>query len=340
MNVELYCCTVSQLTTKQTVVDMNYHSLILFGISLALSLSLAFGQLEHSLMSFVHQPPPPPPPSQSPPPTAPPTIMRAWHCHGRNQRELVDRLAQAKIVQSPMVRNVLNAVDRQYYIPQNPYQDAPQTIGYGQTISAPHMHAHVLEEMMPTLIRSSTASDSSELRILDVGCGSGYLTACLGRLFQAPPACPEADTVTEPPSVSSNNPLCKHGHVVGVDIVPRLVELARTNIAQQDHDLLDSGVVSLHVTNGWHGWPALAPYDVIHVGAAAASFPRQLAQQLKVGGLLLVPLGPNGGVQHLYKVERVQAKGHDDAAFHAEDYHITPLLGVRYVPLVEEPEVN
>ena len=42
--------------------------------------------------------------------------MRAWHCHGRNQRELVDRLNQAGIVRSPKVKEVMQQVDRQYYV--------------------------------------------------------------------------------------------------------------------------------------------------------------------------------------------------------------------------------
>jgi hypothetical protein len=86
-------------------------------------------------------------------------IMRAWNCHGRNQRDMVDRLRQANIVRSEAVQRVMNEVDRQYYCPIGTpssmfYQDSPLSIGLGQTISAPHMHAHVLEEMVPYLVRN------------------------------------------------------------------------------------------------------------------------------------------------------------------------------------------
>ena len=81
--------------------------------------------------------------------------MKAWNCHGRNQRDLVDRLIQANIVKADSVRDVLYKVDRQNYAPPSdnasPYLDTPQPIGLGQTISAPHMHAHVLEEIYPYL---------------------------------------------------------------------------------------------------------------------------------------------------------------------------------------------
>lgn len=61
--------------------------------------------------------------------------MRAWHCHGRNQRDLVDRLKQANIVKTSIVEQVLQQVDRRNYVDTNSipasYMDAPQGIGLG-----------------------------------------------------------------------------------------------------------------------------------------------------------------------------------------------------------------
>lgn len=176
------------------------------------------------------------------------------------------------------------------------------------------MHAHVLEEILPTLQRQP-----EPLKILDVGCGSGYLTACFGRLFH-------------PVSL-----LNKTGKVWGMDIYPNLVELSKHNVQQHDSDLFVSGTVQLAVGNGWMGLPDQAPFDAIHVGAAADAFPRVLAQQLKVGGVLIVPIGPQGGVQHLIKVDRVACS---DTNFQESDYQITELLGVRYVPLIRSFTTN
>jgi hypothetical protein len=68
-----------------------------------------------------------------------PIMRTAWHCHGRNQRELVEHLRQANIIRHPQVAQVMQQVDRKYYLPkgsnQDPYADAPQVIGHGQTIS-------------------------------------------------------------------------------------------------------------------------------------------------------------------------------------------------------------
>lgn len=281
----------------------------------------------------------------------PQNIMRAWHCHGRNQRELVDRLNQAGIVRSPQVKEVMQQVDRQYYVslieendprhrPANtgsaapsPYLDAPQAIGLGQTISAPHMHAHVLEEMLPYLLRSN----SQPLRILDVGCGSGYLTACLGRWFQAPRGAAANTNNSNPASSILGRP----GRVFGIDIYPHLVNLTKENIMKKDGDLIQNGIVQVKVANGWNGWPEEAPFDAIHVGAAAADFPHELALQLKLGGVLIVPVGPVGGVQNLYKVERVGETSTNEAGgFVQSDFNVHELLGVRYVPLVQQPGVQ
>lgn len=99
--------------------------------------------------------------------------MRAWHCHGRTQKELVDRLRQAKIITSIPTQQVMEIVDRQYYISSSsstllPYQDSPQPIAQSQTISAPHMHAHVLEEILPVLLQQQALHPDQAVKILDV----------------------------------------------------------------------------------------------------------------------------------------------------------------------------
>jgi protein-L-isoaspartate(D-aspartate) O-methyltransferase len=62
-------------------------------------------------------------------------------------------------------------VDRGFFTRHNAYDDSPQGIGYGVTISAPHMHAYALEVLHDHL--------KEGCRALDIGSGSGYLTACM-----------------------------------------------------------------------------------------------------------------------------------------------------------------
>jgi protein-L-isoaspartate(D-aspartate) O-methyltransferase len=259
--------------------------------------------------------------------------MRAWTCHGRSQREMVDRLCQANIIQSEAVRQVMLQVDRGNYFPHEAaYQDTPQGIGAGQTISAPHMHGHALQEMYPVLAKQVELHPQEPLKILDVGSGSGYLTACLGRWVKS------KDDDSE--NILGAAPGSK---VFGIDVHASLIEQSITNMKRQDSDLLDddsSNTVTIQLGDGWKGLPDQAPFDAIHVGAAAADFPTELCNQLKVGGIMIIPIGRQNDNQALYKIVRVhnhqQEENNDDDSdeFHKEDFRVQPLMGVRYVPLV------
>jgi protein-L-isoaspartate(D-aspartate) O-methyltransferase len=72
----------------------------------------------------------------------------AWRCSGNSNAALVNNLRTAAIVTTPTVEKAMMAVDRGNFVRDRDlgaYLDSPQPIGYGQTISAPHMHATVLE---------------------------------------------------------------------------------------------------------------------------------------------------------------------------------------------------
>jgi len=270
-----------------------------------------------------------------------PTLMRAWMCGGKSHRDMVDRLARANIIKSSIVKRTLQKVDRRNYVPNDQalgaYDDNPIPLLKGQTISAPHMHAYCLEDLLPTLQRASEDHPDKPLSILDVGCGSGYFTACLGRLVEEMSGrMRQADDIRKEKKVVS----IKH-KVYGIDVVPELVQMAKRNISSQDLDLLESGTVSISLSDGWNGFADGSPYDCIHVGAAADAFPRDLMKELKLGGIMVIPVGPNGGTQYLYQVERIgdsgETGGVTDASrgFKEADYSLRQLFGVRYVPLVK-----
>uniref|UniRef100_A0A8C4XSJ8 Protein-L-isoaspartate O-methyltransferase n=44 Tax=Aves TaxID=8782 RepID=A0A8C4XSJ8_FALTI len=168
----------------------------------------------------------------------------AWTSSGKTHPELVNNLYKKGIIKSQRVFDVLLATDRGHYIKYFPYMDSPQSIGYKATISAPHMHAHALELLKDQLVEGAKA--------LDVGSGSGYLTACFARMMGPT------------------------GKAVGVEHIKELVHESIRNVQEDDPTLLSSGRVKLVVGDGRQGYPEEAPYDAIHVGAAAATVPKEV----------------------------------------------------------------
>eukprot|EP00639_Heterosigma_akashiwo_P004804 CAMPEP_0194568278 /NCGR_PEP_ID=MMETSP0292-20121207/6471_1 /TAXON_ID=39354 /ORGANISM="Heterosigma akashiwo, Strain CCMP2393" /LENGTH=252 /DNA_ID=CAMNT_0039418323 /DNA_START=224 /DNA_END=982 /DNA_ORIENTATION=+ len=224
----------------------------------------------------------------------------AWRCSGASNEALVHNLRRGGLIKSDVVEAAMLKVDRGNYAPSNAdaYDDRPLPIGFGATISAPHMHATALELLSEQITRPNS-------RVLDVGCGSGYLTAVIARMQEATGG----------------------GKTVGIDYLPGLVALAEANARKADGDLLARGAAALVLGDGWRGHAAGAPYDAIHVGAAAARMPEELIRQLRPGGGRMVcPVGPRDGAQVFYQIDRTADGG----------YTTKSLMGVRYVPLVED----
>lgn len=232
----------------------------------------------------------------------------AWHSHASNAG-LVEALAKNAVVRSPLVRGAMAAVDRGHFVRSgsDPYYDAPSAIGYGATISAPHMHAHCLELLQDKLTPGA--------RVLDVGSGTGimlaYFAAACG-LAASAAAAATAATAAEPRFV-----------VAGIEHVDELTQWSKANLAKDPATkaLLAAGAISVVSGDGRLGLPDKAPFDVIHVGAASPSRPDALIAQLAPGGRLIAPVGTASQSLTAYD------KGADGSVT------ITELMGVQYVPL-------
>lgn len=196
------------------------------------------------------------------------------------------------IIKSKKVAQVMETIDRGLFVPEDtpPYVDSPMRIGYNATISAPHMHAMCLELLEDYL--------KPGMHALDVGSGTGYLTACFAVMVGA------------------------QGRSVGVEHIPELAEFSIKNIDKSAAaPLLKEGSLSIHVADGREGWPEFAPYDAIHVGAAAPEIPPALIEQLKPGGRLVIPVGD---ISQYLKVVDKNADG---------TLHFQNEISVRYIPL-------
>jgi len=130
-----------------------------------------------------------------------------------------------------------------------------------------------------------------EHRVLEIGTGSGYQAAVLSRLAQ---------------------------EVVSVERFRTLAEIARRRLASLGYDN-----VTVVVGDGVNGMPDRAPYDRIIVTAAAETIPEELLDQLAVGGVMILPLGPHNGAQRIVKLTKTKD------GVERED-----LIAVRFVPLL------
>ncbi|XP_017878810.1 protein-L-isoaspartate(D-aspartate) O-methyltransferase-like isoform X1 [Ceratina calcarata] len=221
----------------------------------------------------------------------------AWsgRFHAKSNHDLVQHLKRSRVIKSNRVYEAMASVDRGNYTHSTyAYIDSPQGIGYGATISAPHMHAYALEVLEDKLHDGA--------RALDVGSGSGYLTACMA-IMMGP-----------------------NGLVVGMDHIPELKAFAIENIEKDNPELLRSGRIQLIVGDGREGYPEKAPYDAIHVGAAAKEMPQALIDQLAPGGRMVLPVGRENSDQMLVQVDKTT------------DGQIkkTPLTSVVFVPLTSK----
>ena len=151
------------------------------------------------------------------------------------------------------ILKLFDEVPRHRFLPEGvwnrAYEDAPIPIGYRQTASQPSLQARYLEILAPT----------DDDTVLEIGTGSGYLTALLARM---------AD------------------RVYSVERVRELSVRARKAL-----DALEIRNVALMVGDGTIGWRKYAPYDVIVVSAASPSVPQPYVDQLADGGRMLIPIG-------------------------------------------------
>jgi len=213
------------------------------------------------------------------------------------RRKLIEEIRERGIDDLEVLQ-LFDQVPRHVFLPQGvwprAYEDAPIPIGYSQTASQPSLQALYLSMLKPT----------PDDTVLEIGTGSGYLTALLALT---------ADRVYS---------------------VERVRELsARARVALDDLRLKN---VALMVGDGTIGWRKYAPFDVIVVSAASPSIPQAFLDQLAEGGRMLIPVGSRES-QDLVLVRREYGEIEQEVA--QPGCTFVPLLG-RFAWTSEYPEVG
>jgi protein-L-isoaspartate(D-aspartate) O-methyltransferase len=204
--------------------------------------------------------------------------------YGGYRARLVEELRR-KGIKDMAVLAAIAETPRHLFVPEalkaRAYDDTSLPVGQGQTISQPSTHAQYL---------AALALKGRE-RVLEVGTGTGYQAALLGRLAEV---------------------------VVSVERLPELAARARTA-------LKDSGTanVTVLVGDGTLGWRPLAPYDAILVAASSPRVPSPLIDQLADGGVMVIPLD-RGSKQGLYRITK---HGNELTEEKLGDTQFVPLIG-------------
>jgi len=190
--------------------------------------------------------------------------------HIRTQREtMVRRQIAERGIRDERVLDAMRSVPRHEFVPESfredAYEDHPLPIGEGQTISQPYIVAAMLEYL------ALQATD----RVLEIGAGSGYVTALLSLLSS---------------------------EVYSVERHAALAVLAESTLRR-----LEYRNVKIRVGDGRQGWAEYAPFDAILVSAATLEMPPALFAQLREGGRMMAPIGPPSS-QELQLIRKVSGQ--------------------------------
>jgi protein-L-isoaspartate(D-aspartate) O-methyltransferase len=182
------------------------------------------------------------------------------------RHRMVERQVAARGVRDPLVLAAMREVPREMFVDdamrEYAYEDSPLPIDVQQTISQPYIVGLMIE----------AAQLGAGDRVLEIGAGSGYAAAVMGRIAQ---------------------------YVFAIERHAQLARLARRRLL-----LLGYDNIKVRTGDGSGGWPEAAPFDAIIASAGAPRVPDVLRRQLAIGGRLVMPVGDSERRQRLLKLVR------------------------------------
>jgi protein-L-isoaspartate(D-aspartate) O-methyltransferase len=205
----------------------------------------------------------------------------------RARTQMVDEQLAGRDIKDPRVLAAMKRVPRHEFVPE-----ALRGVAYEDS-PLPIGHEQTISQPYIVAYMTEALELEPTHRVLEIGSGSGYQAAILGELAK---------------------------EVYTIEIVEPLADRAR-----QVLDQLGYANVHVRTGNGYLGWPEQAPFDRVMVTAAPDAIPPALIEQLKIGGLMAIPVGT--GNQELRILRRTE-KGMETLR----------TLPVRFVPMTGKPK--
>ena len=207
---------------------------------------------------------------------------------GGERERMVERTIVARGVEDEGVLAAMRAVPRHEFVPV-----AARAQAYGD-FPLPIGFGQTISQPFIVALMTEAAAVTPSDHVLEIGTGSGYQAAVLAELVE---------------------------QVDSIEIIGALVERARNDLERLGYDN-----VTVHHGDGYFGLEQEAPFDAILVTAAPDHIPQPLVRQLKVGGRMVIPVGPVGSYQTLWRLVRVSE----------EQVQLENLGGVRFVPFTRD----
>jgi protein-L-isoaspartate(D-aspartate) O-methyltransferase len=221
--------------------------------------------------------------------SAPPTFQAESSTDDRaeERNRMVDSTIVARGITDPAVIEAMRTVPRHLFVPEDYREQAYEDH------PLPIGYGQTISQPYIVALMTEALALEPDDKVLEIGTGSGYQAAVLAEIVE---------------------------HVYSIEIVGALAERATQTLSSAGYD----NVEILHA-DGYFGWEEHAPFDAIIVTAAPDHIPPPLMAQLADGGRLVIPVGPPGGYQELWLVERA-----------GDRFTTTSLGGVSFVPLTRE----
>jgi len=217
------------------------------------------------------------------------TRARAQDDYQAQREAMVNDLVARGVISDARVIAAMKQVQRHLFVPSS-----VQAAAY-QNTPLPIGHGQTISAPDIVAMMTEALKPKATDKVLEIGTGSGYQAAVLSKLVK---------------------------HVYTIEIVEPLATSAKQRL--QD---LGYTNVTVKAGDGYQGWPKHAPFDSIIVTCAPNEVPQPLVDQLKEGGLMVIPMGEEGGAQKLYLIKKKGGK-----------LEKTELADVIFVPMTGEAQ--